>query len=384
MRIGMVMSVPFPPREGVGFYIWNLSRYLTWQGHTVHIITRGSAGRTQHEIVEGIHIWRPSFVPAYPLHVHLHGLFVDKLVQKLEDHVDLFHLHTPLVKRLQTKRPVLVTVHTPMKADAGSIPATNWLGMLIRLQAPVSYRLEDGIFEQAGMLTAVASSVADELEAYGIDPRNVQVLGNGVDTDQFFPTDEEQSAISPYFLTVGRLAPRKGLRDLVKAAEIVTQSYPKYQFLIAGEGPLRAEIEREIVQRGLGNRVRLLGHLAEREQLVQLYRGAVAYVHAAHYEGLPTALLEGMACGRPVVSTAVSGALDVIQPGQNGLLVPPHDPQRLANGIIKIIENRADAARMGQEAFRTIEQHYSWDVISRNYLNCYHELTQEAVTKVTG
>ncbi|MCP5096864.1 MAG: glycosyltransferase, partial [Chloroflexi bacterium] len=156
MRIGMVMSLPFPPREGMGFYIWNLSRYLTRQGHTVHIITRGVVGRTQYEFVDGIHIWRPTFFPVYPMHAHVHGLFVDRLIKQLEPEIDLFHLHTPLVRRISTNRPVLVTVHTPMKADTGSIPVTNMLGLLIRLQAPVSYRLEDGIFAQAETLTAVA------------------------------------------------------------------------------------------------------------------------------------------------------------------------------------------------------------------------------------
>jgi glycosyltransferase involved in cell wall biosynthesis len=379
MRIGMVMSLPFPPREGIGFYIWNLSRYLTQQGHTVHIITRGVVGRTQYEFVDGIHIWRPTFFPLYPMHAHVHGLFVDRLIQQIEGEIDLFHLHTPLVRRIKTKRPVLVTVHTPMKADTGSIPVTNLLGMLIRLQAPVSFRLEDGIFEQAEMLTAVAGSVAQELKAYAIDPRTVHILGNGVDTEMFFPAKTSLSPTPPYFLTVGRLAPRKGLYDLVRAAAIVTKSHPDYHFLIAGEGPLRGEIEHEIERHGLQCKVTLIGHLTNREKLIRLYQGATAYVHAAHYEGLPTALLEGMACGRPVVSTAVSGALDVIKHGENGLLVPPHAPEKLAEAVKEVITQPQLASIYGKNAHKTIAARYSWHVISRHFLSCYAALVKETV-----
>ncbi len=381
MRIGMIMSLPFPPREGMGFYVWNLSRYLTKQGHTVHIITRGGAKQTQHECVDGMQIWRLPFLPVYPMHVHLHGLFVDRLVQQLEGEIDLFHLHTPLVKQLKTKRPVLVTVHTPMKADTGSIPLTNLLGLLIRLQAPVSYQLEKGILAQADAITAVAHSVAHELNAYAIDPRTVQVLGNGVDTEQFYPATVKETVFSPYFLTVGRLAPRKGLHDLLDCAAIVTKIFPNYRFLIAGEGPLRNEIEREIQQRNLTSHVRLLGHIEDRTQLINLYRGAAAYVHAAHYEGLPTALLEAMACGRPVVSTAVSGALDVIQNGKNGLLVQAQAPDMMAKAVVKIITQSSLASSLGESAHKTIEDRYSWHVISRNYLACYETLLQQAVSR---
>src|SRR5262245_55832903 len=206
MRICMITSAPLPPREGIGFYVWNLSRYLTAQGHQVQIITRGGAGRTSREVVDGITIWRPAFLPTYPFHVHLHSLFVDTVVRRLEPEVDLFHIHTPLVKWLQTSLPTIVTIHTPMKTDAGAIPATNLLGWLIKLQAPVSYQLEQRLFQRADSLVAVARSVAEELRLYGLDPRQISVLGNGVDTTNFSPGECEDTKAEPYVLTAGRLA----------------------------------------------------------------------------------------------------------------------------------------------------------------------------------
>jgi glycosyltransferase involved in cell wall biosynthesis len=370
----MITSAPLPPREGIGFYVWNLSRYLIAQGHQVQIITRGGAGRTSREVVDSITIWRPAFLPTYPFHVHLHSMFVDKVVRELEPEVDLFHLHTPLVKWPETRAPALVTVHTPMKTDAGAIPATNLLGWLIKLQAPVSYQLEQRLFQRADKVVAVAQSVAQELRLYGVNPRQVGVLGNGVDTTVFSPCERRGSAAEPYVLTAGRLAPRNGLEGLLRFAELVVAQQPELRFLIAGAGPLEDALRAEIARRKLEAHVTLLGHIADRSEMLRLYQGAAAYVHAAHYEGLPTVLLEAMACGRPVVATAVSGALDVVQDQHNGLLVQPRDPQQMAGAIVRLLQDPGFGERLGAAAQRTIQERYSWHVVSRSYLAQYEAL----------
>lgn len=385
MRICIISSTPLPPQEGIGFYVWNLSRYLTQQGHQVQLITRGGAGQTYREVVDGITIWRPTFVPTYPFHVQLHGIFVDRLIREIEPDVDLFHLHSPLVKRPKTKRPLLVTVHTPMKSDIAAVSAKSLLGSLIKLQAPVSYRLEQQLFERADKLTAVASSVAQELEEYGLDPQRVSVLGNGVDTELFFPLKNKEQAEHPYALTVARLAPRKGLADLIRCAEDVVKHFPDFRFLIAGSGPMEKQLRAEIARRGLGKQVILLGHIGDRAQLIELYRRATLFVHPAHYEGLPTVLLEAMACACPVVTTAVSGALDVVQNEVNGLLVPARAPEQMASAIIRLLRD-ADTypaksglcKALGVAACQTIEERYSWHVVSRNYVAQYETLLSKA------
>lgn len=374
MRICMISSTPFPPEEGIGFYVWNLARYLTKLGHEVKLITRGSARATQKEIVDGISIWRPPFFPVYPFHVHLHGIFVDKLISELESEVDLFHLHTPLVKRPKTETPFLVTVHTPMKADAEAVTTDNFLGWLIKMQAPISIQLEQRLFEQAGRLTSVASSVANELKAYGINPEIVNVLGNGVDTDMFFPNGHTPNSAEPYALTVARLAPRKGLADLINCAAHVVKVDPNFRFKIAGSGPMEDGLRADIERLGLQDNVMLLGHVSDRAQLIDLYRKATMFVHPAHYEGLPTVLLEAMACGCPAVTTAVSGALDVVTDGENGLLVPPKAPEKMGNAIIQLLQNPSLASQLRVAAQQTIQERYAWHVVSRNYVAQYQAL----------
>ncbi len=374
MRIGMITSTLFPPQEGLGFYVWNLSQQLTQQGHQVQIITRGRGQSTSREVVDGITIWRPPFVPAYPMHVHLHGVFVDRLVQKLARELDVVHVHSPLVQCPETKLPLLVTVHTPMKAATASISVTNMLSILIKLQSPVSYSLEQRLFDRADKVVAVASTVAQGLMAYGIDPLRVSVLGNGVDTNIFYPVRNVHREQDPYFLTAGRLAPGKGLEDLIQVAAKSREQFPAYRFLIAGTGPLEGELRSEIARRALEDRVILLGHIAERDEMIKLYSGAAAYVHPSHYEGLPTVMLEAMACGRPVVVTSVGGAPDVINHELNGLLISPRKPAQLLAALVRLVDNPTWAESLGQSAQETIQARYSWHMVSRNYVAEYEKL----------
>ena len=378
MHVGIISSTPLPPSEGIGSYVWNLATHLKQMGHKATIITRGSRHRTSLRLVDGVSIWSPTFLPLYPLHVHWHSLYLNKLVRQIEPLIDLFHLHTPLVPSLKTDRPQLVTVHTPMKSDIGSITERDFYSRLIKMQGTVSYQLEQDLFEKADKLTAVSNSVAHELNEYGIDPAEVNVLGNGVDTHIFKPAAKKQTSGRPYLFTAARLAPRKGLRDLIACAEIVCQQFPEHQFLIAGSGPREAELRAEIERRTLQKNVILLGYMGDKKRLVKLYQQADAYIHPAHYEGLPTVLLEAMACGIPAITTAVSGSLDVIDDGVNGLLAPARQPETLANAIIRILSDSAFAAKLGKAGLATISERYAWNVVSQNYVNEYEQLLASA------
>ena len=108
--------------------------------------------------------------------------------------------------------------------------------------------------------------------------------------------------------------------------------------------------------------------------MVAIYQEAALFAHAAHYEGLPTVLLEALACSRPVVSTAVSGALDVVEDGVNGLLVPARSPETLADAICRLLGDHRLRARLGAAAYRTVQDCYSWQVVGDSYLRCYRAL----------
>ena len=362
----------------MGFYIWNLSRYLTEEGHQVQIITRGGTMPRCPQIVDGIIIRRPSFWPAYPFHVHLHGIFVDRLLQEIEEDVDLFHVHSPLSPSISTNRPIMLTVHTAIKEDMTATTVNSLHTLLMKLQAPISYWLEEGLLANATAVNAVSPRMASALRnRYSSTPDEIEVTWNGVNTD-FFVTAADSAADSArdprLVLTVGRLAPGKGVEDLFDAAKQVIKRIGPTRFVIAGDGPLRSALERRLAKNGLGQHVELLGHVADRQQLADLYRKAALFVTPSHYEGLPTVVLEAMACGCPVIATKVGGLPQVIESGKNGVLVRPKQPTQLADAICKFLPAKPQLAKMGRLGRQTIEERYSWHAIGAHYIKQYEML----------
>lgn len=376
MRICMVVSTPFPPGEGISFYTWNLSRQLVERGHRVQIITRGDARSTSREVVEGVTIWRPPFLPAYPFHVHAHGLFMAPLIRHIEADVDIFHFHSPLVPTLTTARPLVLTVHSPVWQDARLTKLADRAALLLKLQAPVSYQLENKLLRRATKVNVVSPQVRDSLLRYPSCPSDVHVMWNGVDTKLFYLRKDKSQPQGPTILTVGRLAPGKGHEDLLRALCIVKKSIHNVRLVIAGDGVLMSRIRRLIAEYELADQVDLLGQVSDRRQLAELYRSASIFVLASHHEGLPTVLLEAMSCGTPSIATAVGGVPSVLRDSVNGMLVPAHSPQKLAEAIVQLLSDPERQQCLSLNARRTVEEAFSWEAIADNYIRQYEELTQ--------
>ncbi len=182
----------------------------------------------------------------------------------------------------------------------------------------------------------------------------------------------------PYVLTVARLAPRKGLLDLVECARLVARRYPGARFVLAGGGSLEGRLRRLVAKLGLGDQFLMRGHISfQSPDLVRLYQRAAVVVQPSHYEGMPGSLLEAMACGRPVVASAISAHAEVIRnEEENGLLVPPHAPEAMAEAIVRLLKEREERVRLGRNARRTIEAEYTWEVVTDQYLACYQDLAE--------
>jgi len=372
----MILSTPLPPTEGIGFYCSNLARELVRGGHQVTLITRGGRTADEWRHADGYKIMRAPFFPVYPLHVHLHGVFVQRIVDRLESTTDVFHLHSPLVPPVRTKRPLVATVHTPIRADVRSLEMVGPIAYLAKAQAPVSVWLEQALLRRADRITAVARSVASELGEYGLAEHQVTVVANGTDTAFFAPDHDDDRAANLNLLYAGRLAHRKGLLDLLEAFEILSSTFQNLRLTLAGTGPLSAEMIHRATALGLRSRVELLGHISDRGSLRALYRSATIYVQPSHYEGLPTSVLEAMSCACPVVATAVSGHLDAIQDAVDGRLVPPKKPASLAGAIAELLGDASRARELGERARATVVSRFAWPAIAQEFVNVYREASR--------
>ena len=210
MRICIVTSAKLPPEEGIGNYVFGLSKELKRQGHQITIVTRGAWGGNKQETLDGINVIKVRFAPLYPIYMRLHGFFVNMLLKSMEDEFDLINIHSPLSPCVKTSLPIVATVHTPMLVDAEAIEAETTRTMFARLMAKnISFPLEQKIFGKSELITTVARSVADELRRYNIPSDKVYVVGNAIDKRLYTPMKEKHD--SKYILYVGRLDYRKGL-----------------------------------------------------------------------------------------------------------------------------------------------------------------------------
>jgi len=142
---------------------------------------------------------------------------------------------------------------------------------------------------------------------------------------------------------------------LLAAFRLIREAFPATMLVIVGDGEMRPALEASVRVHGLERSVKFLG---ERADVAALLPGIDVFVLSSINEGLPLALLEAMACARPVVATDVGAAAAVVGGGRTGLLVPPNDPAALAAAAAQLLRDRNSAAHMGATARRLITERY--------------------------
>jgi len=214
---------------------------------------------------------------------------------------------------------------------------------------------------------AVSSGMRDNLAGYGVDAGRILPLHPGIDTSFFDPSgvDGPEEAGAFVFLQVANFVEKKGQRYAVMAfAELLrhysTGSAREPSLVLAGDGPLRKQIEELVDRLGIGDRVRFIGPV-DRVEVRQLMAGADVFVHHSvtgangDQEGLPSALLEAMAMGLPVLSTWHSGIPELVRDGVDGILVRERDVRALSEPMRLACEGKMDWHRPELSRRRVVE-----------------------------
>jgi teichuronic acid biosynthesis glycosyltransferase TuaC len=218
---------------------------------------------------------------------------------------------------------------------------------------PGPRRMTSWALPRAARVVAVSRALADEVVAMGVDRDRVSIVMNGVDGDLFKPGDRAAARRElalpdgPLAVYVGNLKPEKGVLDLGKAWPSVLRHLPNATLIVVGDGPLKGELEA--MTKPLGERVRLIAR-QPLEKVPSYLAAADILVLPSHSEGTPNVVLEALASGRRVVATAVGGVPDLITSPKLGSLVPPHDPDALADALMLALREPYDAnevARLG-------------------------------------
>lgn len=277
---------------------------------------------------------------------------------------DVVHAHmvhanilTRLVRTTTSMNKLICTAHSSNE------------GGVIRM---LSYRVTDRL---ANLTTNVSNTAVAAFEAKHAVPKNSMLtVYNGVDFTNFTYSPDAKDIIvkelsldsnTKIILAVGRFNASKNYFNLLSAINLIKdQLNISFVLLIAGDGELRFEIEKEITNLGISNNVLLLGR---RDDIPLLMSACDVFVLSSDYEGLPTVLIEALACQSQVVSTNVSGAHEII--GKHGKIVPTKNPISLAEAIKDRLQN-SNKNVSGQQY---VKNKFDLDLISDKWLKIYNE-----------
>lgn len=302
-----------------------------------------------------------------------------------------------LYRLIRRERPHIVHTHTAKAGFLGRLAARlagvpvvvhTYHGHVLHgyyspLKTWFLRRMERALGYLTDRLIAVSEQVKCELVTYGVAPPDkITVIPLGIDLEPFLNAqthrgefrheigvDNEARLVG----IVGRIFPIKNHRLFLDAAARVATKEPAAYFVIVGDGLLRPDMEHYARLLGIADRVIFTGW---RRDLPRIYADLDVLVVSSDNEGTPVSAIEAMASGVPIVATRVGGVPDVID-GKTGYMVPPKDPDALAQAILRVLLNSDTASRMGQAARTMAQERFALQRLIRDIESLYQELLVE-------
>ncbi|MEN8174141.1 MAG: glycosyltransferase [Pseudomonadota bacterium] len=380
MHILFVSDVYFPRINGVSTSIQTFAHRFIAEGHRVTLI----APRYASELEDHFEILRiPSrYLPFDAEDRFMKASAIRRLKQKIaESRPDIVHIQTPFVAHyagLNLARaldlPVVETYHTYFEEYL-----ENYLPFL---PAPflrfLARRFSVSQCNSVDRVIVPSRPMAEVLKDYGIQSE-AQVIPTGIPLANFtggdgdsFRQQHQLPADRPVLLFVGRVAFEKNIGFLFQVMLALRDRVPDALLLIAGEGPACKALARQAQRLGLEQQVRFIGYLSRDGDLADCYAAADAFVFASRTETQGLVLLEAMAAGTPVITTAVMGTADIMADGRGGLVVK-EDAQAFAGTVTGFLGDAELRQRLTREALAKAGD-WSDAAMARRQLELYAEL----------
>ena len=355
MRIVIVSGIWPPDVGGPASHAPELAEFLRDRGHEVEVVT--TAPRAPAPTPYALR-WTSRRLPVGARHVHATGL-----VTRRARPADVVYstgmigrsalgsalARTPLVLKLTSdpayERSLRYRLHTSGLEEFQRVDGAR---------VAVLRRARDLALRRATRIVCPSASLRELSLRWGVPPEKVVVLPNPVSTPAGLASREElrrrHALAGPTLVFAGRLTPQKSL-DV--ALEALTRN-EGVSLVLAGDGPDRADLERRASELALDGRARFLGP-QPRETVFELLRAGDAALLSSSWENFPHMVVEALAVGTPVLSTDTGGVAEVVTDGENGLLVPPGDPEALAAAIARYFRDEPLRARLREAAAGSVE-----------------------------
>ncbi len=395
----LLLTNEYPPHVygGAGVHVEYLSRELA-RLMPVEVRCFGSQRLQEGDLtVRGFPVDESGFGCPGALRPVFSAVQRDAAMAAAGNDADLVHVHTwythlgGILLRQNYGIPLVLTVHSLE-------PLRPWKREQLGGGYDFSCWVEKTAIEMADAVIAVSESTkSDVLRLFDVDPARVHVIHNGIDPAEYVTRRDADvlrrygiEAGWPYILFVGRVTRQKGIIHLVRALRHLD---PGFQVVLCAGSPDTPEIAAEMksaVDAAKSARPGLIWieEMVPKHDLIPIYSQAALFVCPSIYEPFGIINLEAMACGVPVVASAVGGIPEVVVPGETGMLVPlgqmkdaPFEPldagkfaADLAAAINELMRDGALRAEMGAAARRRVEEKFSWASIARRTAEVYREL----------
>ena len=401
LRICLLSYRSNPHCGGQGVYLRNLSRALKDLGHHVEIVS----GPPDPLLDDNIPVFRLPCLDLYnpddlfrmptlgeladPINLvewlgistmgfpepFTFGLRAYRFLRKTFHRYDIVHDNQSLsygLWAIKRQVPTTATIHHPITVDRRlavqsvreplkKLKYMRWYSF-VRMQKRVSRT-----FSQIITVSRFASS--DICKEFGIPPKKIRVVPNGINTEVFYPIPEIEREENRLIVTNSADTPLKGLSHLLRAVADVSRTHD-VRLTVIGAPKVGGDTVKLIKDLGIGGRITFTGRIDNLEFVRQYARASIAVVPSL-YEGFGLPAGEAMACAVPVISTTGGALPEVV--GDAGILVPPADPEALRKAIVALLDNSQRARTLGKAGFKRVQAHFTWKRAAEKTAEVYRE-----------
>ncbi len=372
MKILQTPARFYPYTGGVENYTYNLSRELVKLGHEVSVICANEPKSDIKEI-DGIKLKKLDFIgkiantnitPTLPFSI-------------LNEDFDILHTHLPTpwsadwsaVVSFVKKKPLVLTYHNDIVGDG----TASYIAKGYNLTA-LKF-----ILKRASKIIITHSNYIEFSPYLKEYKENIEIVPVGVDVARFNPVETEVNGTIFFLSLLDEFHRYKGLDHLLDALKLVKMEILRVKLKVGGGGKLLHYYREKAASLGLEDNVEFLGYISE-ERIPEHYANCNLFVLpsiSASQEGFGIVLLEALASGIPVVSTDIVGMAEDIEKYNTGIVVKPGDTKALADAIVRIMQDKKEAERMGERGRKLVKERYTWEKVCKDMEDIYNGVLDE-------
>lgn len=389
MKICLI-SAEYPPETfngGIGTYTFNLAHYFVELGHKVTVISR--ALNKEEGYLDGkVNIYRIYDQKITPKFTRIGNLLSDGAFGAYLHSLSVFSK----IKEITAKSGNFDVIEGPLwGAECCAYPSKLKIPMVVRLETPIFKQreilgltastlmefLEKKSLEKATLIASISHNISSLIvKKYQIDPKKIEYSPLGVVIPKKLPPSRENAR---KLLFVGRLEKRKGIQELIEALAKILSADANITVDIVGKDCFQApgntsyaDYFKKIVPAELRERVKFHGFIND-QKLKTLYADCDVFIAPSRYESFGLIFLEAMAYGKPVIGTKTGGIPEIINEGQNGLLIDVNSPEQIVHAVLKLFSDNYLREKIGIRAYKDVRHKFSLEDMVKKSTEIYQK-----------